>query len=553
MSDSGGGAGLRLLVPVLLAAIVVAAGWPALHAEWVRDDFCLLALARMIGSPFAPFVQDHFHVPGAMFRPLTYATMWLNQRLLGNTYTGHAAVELALHAGVSLALYALVRRGVRPPGLALAVTLLYAIHPTVISASVWYSDRSGHLATLFILLALNLGYRYRDNPRTATLLPVLAAALTAMLSKDHGVVVVVPITLVWLTGLSRTGRPILPGLLWLWVLVPAYFAWRLAVLGTTGSSLTGPEPIWQVMLRGLQVWFAHLPGYMLFWERLSAVQRGALVVAALLLGAALVRALRRAARAPRNDVRRDLLLSGIVLFFVPGLLQAPVAALNAIPLSAQVSAVETAMQARLYYLSFAGLALMLAVLLGTAWEALQATERRWKAALLAGLTGCVVALGSAGWQTVDAYRIRSVAIAGTAHAALRALESRPLPHTHCRIYFLDVWHSDEWGIYASMDSIIKALAPDLDRVGHCLIRSDYPTFFHYLPAGVFAAERMDRLPPAMGPAGPLLPRRVGAAEIVYLAHPSPPSDGELFLSYESGAYRDVSAEVRSGQRAIRFR
>jgi hypothetical protein len=506
----------------------------------------------MVGSPFAPFVQDHFHVPGAMFRPLSYASMWLNQRFLGNGYTSHAAVELGLHVGVSLALYALVHRSVRSPAIALLCTLLFAAHPAVVGAAIWYSDRSGHLAALFMLVALNLGYCYRDNPRMPMLALVVGASFAAMLSKDHGVAIVVPLTLLWLSGMSCARAPMLRAIVWLWALVPAYFAWRHAVLGTAGSTLVGAEPIWQTTLRGLRIWLANLPGYATYWEHLDAARRGVLILAAALVGVALAASVRDVMR----GVQSALLVSGIVLFAVPAMLQAPIAAFNASPLAANMTAVEAAMQARIYYLSLAGLVLTLSVLLGAAWDAQQAVPRR-KTALAAGLAVSAAVVGHAGWCNVEAYRARALEIDGVARAALDVLEHRPLPAANCRIYFLDVWHSEEWGIYASMDSIVKALEPRLDRVAHCLIRSDYPTFFHYLPAGVFAAEGWDRLAPAIGPDGPLRPRRVGDAEIVYLAHPSPPGEEDLrstlFLAWENGRFHDVSAEVRSGERQIRYR
>jgi len=86
---------------LLMTAVVALVSWPGFRADWVRDDFLVLAFSRLLGTPFPLFVQDHFHVPGAIFRPLGYASQWLTQAMFGNGYQAHSAIELALHVGVT--------------------------------------------------------------------------------------------------------------------------------------------------------------------------------------------------------------------------------------------------------------------------------------------------------------------------------------------------------------------------------------------------------------------------------------------------------------------
>lgn len=533
------------LPAALLAAAVAIVYWPGFTADWVRDDFNALAFVRLLDSPWPLFVQDHFHAPAAHFRPLGYAAFWLNAALFGAGFTAQAVVEWALHVGVAIALYRLIRVGVPGRGLALLCALAFAVHPSAIGPALWYSDRFGHLATLFALIAVRAAYDYRAAPRARHLAVVLAALLAALLSKELGLVAALPITLLWWTAIARARAPLWPALLALWGTVLLYFLWRWAVLGTPASGMTGTRPLAAMLGEGMALWLANLPGYLAFWPRLDGIERALLSACALLLAVPLARALRRG-----SGWRADLLLTGLLLALLPGLIQAPIAVFNAMPLSAQVSAVETAMQSRLYYMSLTGGALLLSVLLGPAWAA--AGRWRWLAAPAA--IGLLLILALAARQTAESYRARSLEIGRTARAAVAELARHPLPAHGCRVYFLGIHHAPEWDIFVSMDAIIKALSPDLGKVAHCLVGSDSVTFMHLLPAGVAAAEGTAPYVPTRRASGPAPRRQVGNVEMLYLSPPpvfTPEAwRGTLFLANEDGVFRDVSADVLSGRRLL---
>ena len=108
-SDEVGAGGGRIsgkvspwLFAVLIVAAVSAVSYPNLHGFWGRDDFAQLALARMIGAPWALFVTDHFFVAGSIFRPLGFFSQWLCVKLFGTDYAPNAAFDIALHAAVAL-------------------------------------------------------------------------------------------------------------------------------------------------------------------------------------------------------------------------------------------------------------------------------------------------------------------------------------------------------------------------------------------------------------------------------------------------------------------
>ena len=544
-----------LVVAPVLTAVVAVVYWPGFSADWVRDDLNLVAFSRLLGTPWSLFVQDHFHVPGAHFRPIGYLTLWLNQVLFGNGYLSYSLAEFALHVGCTLALYRLIRLTVVSRFVAVLCTLVFAIHPAVISAALWSSDRSGHLATLFTLIAVRAAFDYRDRLRWQSLTIVLTTSLAAMLSKELGVVVAIPITGLWLGAALWRRVPMWRRLLGLWTVVMIYFLWRWWVLGTVASNTTGAIPLPQILAQGLGVWLGAISGYVFFWARLGPLERWWLICCGALILGTLSYGTWRARTAAWRRCHGDVLWIGVSLAIFPGLLQAPIAALNLIPLNNEVSAVEVAMQARLYYLAVAGLVLTASVVLALIEEQWTQGATRW--ILPAVVANCALFLGLVGWHSVDAYRLRSVEIARIPRAAVAALDDYDLPKRRCLIIYLGIRHAPEWDIYASMDSIVKTVSSNLDRVGHCQIYADYPTYYHFLPAGSAEAEGTQPFEFRQVHGEPLLPRRVGNLEIAYLGAPETLVGADfahaLILAYEDGHFRDVTADVVSGRRSINVR
>ena len=539
---------------VALAVAIVY--WPGLSADWLRDDFLGVAFSRMLGSPWSLFLNDHFHLPGAHFRPLGYAALWLNQALLGNHYIVFSLVEGAIHAGVAVALYRLLRVGLPSSDMALLGALLFAVHPASVSAALWISDRVGHLAALFTLVALRAAVDYRSHYRPIHLVTVLVSVLASMASKEVGLIAVPAVSVLWLLR-GHKGRAGWRAQLLLWSTVAVYFVWRWLVLGTPASSNTADMPLHRLMLDGLGVWLAGFPGYASFWVRLDLTQQILLGLSVTFLAAVLGYQVARSVGGADTKLGPfgPLLAVGLCLVFLPGVLQAPIAFFNAVPLNAEISAVEAAMQARLYYMSLAGIAILVAVFLSILQA--RAPHRLGRVGLRIAM-GCVVAMiANIGWHTVDDYRVRTKAIGTVAHAAVAALARYELPAQGCRVYFLGVRHAPEWGIYVSMDSIVKALSPDLGRVRHCLIHSETPTFVYLLPAGVAKAEGTTPyqiLQRRLG--GALPPRPIGGLEMVYLSRPEPfipdSARDSLFLDWDGVRFVDVTAEVLVGRRKMDF-
>jgi len=548
----------RTLSVSALAGLVAFVYWPGLHGFWGRDDFMQLAYVRLVGSPWPLFVHDHyFPVPGSIFRPLGFASFWLWQALFGTDYTAHAFADMLLHVAVSIALYRVVRVSGLDRVPAVLCTLLFALHPAVLGPALWWSARFDLLAALFSFIALRAALDYLDRQRLSLLLVALTATLAALLSKETAAAIVVAISLVWLHWAwteNANRASALRALAALWLVAIAFFAWRWAVLGTAASGLAGDMPLSAAIGKGVVDWANHLVGYLSFWPRLGGAQRViAALVAISLVVVALAGALSSRRSEPQESRRLDVLICGLCVFALPALLQAPVVALNAMPLRGDVSAVEVAMQSRLYYLSIGGAVIVLSVLIR---HALRSQNAALRVALVCILGTGAFVLAWTSREMASAYAIRSSEPRAIAEAAVAAVDRLELPPTRCHVFLLGVDPPDEWSIYVSMDSIVKALSMKLKRVDRCFIHADYATYFHLMDAAAGPADALPYQPREVR--GRVLPwLEVGNAAVAYLDPPARIDPGDLagmtFLHYENAAFRDVTPEVAAGRVRVDLR
>ena len=532
--------------PALIVAAVVLVLAPGVHGDWGRDDYFQLAFARLVGSPWSLFTHDHFApAPGSVFRPLGYASMWLGVRLFGVDYAAHAWSDITLHATVSVALFTLLRT-LRVAALpSLLATLAFALHPAASGAALWWSARFDLLATLFVLVALVAAVKHRDTGGRTSLIVALLAVLAAMLSKEIGLVGAAAMAALWLqraiVGPAERRRG-LQACAAVAICASIYLAWRASVLGTASSGLTGALPLADAFRAGVGAWLQQAPAYFTFWPRLGIGAR--VVLAALALLAVSTWRMRVRGRGDGAVVS-----SGLALLVLPALLQAPVAALNAHPLDAGESAIEAAMQSRLYYLGIVGAAMLFAAVLDRAWR----THSRIPGSLLAiASAGVLVAFGAAAHRDAREFAERSVRNAAVAHAAIAAIDTTVLPQAPCHVVFMGLEPAPEWGVFVSMDSVVKALDADLARVAPCWFHANYPTWFFLMPAPVDASAASPYQPlHTDGRDVPWL--RVGDAVAAYLEAP-PELDADArarmrYLRWNGTRFEQVDAAVAVRERA----
>ncbi|MGB4860533.1 MAG: glycosyltransferase family 39 protein [Dokdonella sp.] len=533
------------LIALLIVGAILLVGWPAIHGFWVRDDLTQLAYVRLLGTPWPLFTHDHFPVPGSIFRPLGFASLWLSEWVFSHDYAANSIADLVLHGVLVFSLYRLMRVAVRPMT-AFVSCLLFALPPVVLVTVMSWSNRFDLLAVLFTLVTLRALCDWIASKRELHLAVALVTMLAALLSKESGVIAVVGAAL--LIGEAALAHRIvwqraMVGIVAVGLVGIVYVVWRHDMLGSGGNVISGLGSLIETLTRGTALWWRQLGGY------LAAGLSTWIVVFALLVAVvAVIACVIRSDRELRaEELRRPILLAAIAFLFLPGVLQAPIAVLNSIAASADMSAVELGMQARLYYTGCVGLAMLLALLVDSSGR----TPRR---IINVGLFVLAAVAGVATHRIAASHAQRSTAIAKQPVAVVDYVASHPLPAERCRVVILGYQPAPEWATVTPLDSVIKALAPDLDKVSDCLFANEHHTYIHQ-----FAADRVT--PADLLPWRPRVIRdqlvpwlEIGGLVVAYLDPPSEFStfdrDEILFLAIDGDSVTDVSAAVRDGTRVV---
>jgi len=218
--------GKRLYAAVAACALIVYLG--ALWNGFAFDDVPVVArnpLVHHLDGVWRAFTVPYWPITliSSLYRPLPLVTFTLDG-LVGWAAWFHA-VNLAWHAGASVAVAALARRwsGNRA---ALLAGVLFAVHPVHVEAVAMIVGRSDLMAALFALVAVYLAVERQSVGWSAL------AMVAGVLSKENAAVAPGLVVWAWVTGLA----PLPPrrklaafGVCWI-VLAIAYAAARWAVL-----------------------------------------------------------------------------------------------------------------------------------------------------------------------------------------------------------------------------------------------------------------------------------------------------------------------------------
>ncbi len=294
-----------------LAALAVLAHLPDLGGGFLADDFQQLAGvttagAADLGKSLGWFVQP---LPGVdpplppdvdprFWRPLLFASLGADFSVFGARPLGFHAVDVAVHAGVVVALFGLLRRWDR--GLAVAAAALFAAWPGGHEAVPWISARCGPMALLGTIGAL-----WAFEARR----PLVAAALTslALLSKETAMIA--PPLLTVFALLRPTGRvAALRRTAPTWLAFAVYLAFRHRMLGQLGggyavhdASIFSPS-LWPGRLETLRTLLGPLKSFHVG----AAAQGGLAATTALLLAIGLPLSARH-----RPDLRGPMAATGL--------------------------------------------------------------------------------------------------------------------------------------------------------------------------------------------------------------------------------------------------
>jgi hypothetical protein len=531
-----------------LAAVILgtAVFWPALGGYFVLDDFGLLTLVRFQDHPFESLVADH--MPGSVYyRPLGIMLWWLSERVFGADAGGHYALNLGLHVANAVALYALIAMHAERRWHAALAALAYVVHPIGIGTSLWLSDRFDLLAGLFGLLAVRSAMLHVRDIRTTSAVAAGIFLMLALLAKEVGVAAVVAVGATWLMAadtLSARRRFVLTT--GLGILLAGFMLARSVVLADPSADLLlADTSLLQHVAAGIASWWRGWIDYASVWAQLGHAERICLTVGAVLFALfALSGAMTRWSRD-----RLRLLAAGLSLWLIPSLLSAPMTGRLALGISVDTGPILLALDARYFYVSFAGFVLGM-------WSlaAFQRPLRNGGNSYVAILAvALILPLTMMSHRLAAGYRDESLAQYRLVTAAQERIGMTELPSKGCRIFLLD---SGNWMFAWVADEAIKATADDFARVAGCLIQTEHTPWYHVVAADSFDPDKAWPLVVAREDGQALASLRIGRADVLYLNMTSAPEprsfEGAIVLAWNGSSFEDVSDDIVAGRRRPRF-
>jgi len=152
---------IRILATVLL---LIALPWaiyaPARHGPFVFDDRTgVLEVTASHGHEALGQSLKFWGGGRTSYRPLRYASFWMDWRAGGGTSEAFHRTNTLLHCVNGLLMLWLLRRLRVPVGLAAAAALLFCVHPIQTQAVAYISGRKDLLGAVFYLLALHASLR----------------------------------------------------------------------------------------------------------------------------------------------------------------------------------------------------------------------------------------------------------------------------------------------------------------------------------------------------------------------------------------------------------
>ncbi len=254
-------------------AIAVALFGRTLTGGFLSDDLLFGVLGEPRGdgpgfdvdwsAAFADFGQPWLGFEAPLYRPLLTLSFAVDQTLGDGAPLPFHATNVAIHAlvtALAAALAALSCPG-RPTLAAWIGGLTVAVHPVAAEPVAWIAARNSGLEVLFRTGAMCAFALHLRAPTRARLLAAVSCLAAALATKESAVLG--PVSLLALDILAKPRDPIarrVRRLLPFGVLLVAYFAVRLAVLGTIVGDGGGATPTGTGVGRAAEKLFAVLAG-----------------------------------------------------------------------------------------------------------------------------------------------------------------------------------------------------------------------------------------------------------------------------------------------------
>ena len=153
--------GRALVFAVVLAAVTIFAYRPAWHGGFLWDDDAYIINNELLTAPDGwQRIWFSLDSPSQYF-PFTYSTFRLEHALWGLNTTGYHWVNLLLHVGNALLVWAVLAR-LKVPGSWLAAAI-FALHPVQVESVAWITERKNVLMGFFFLLTLLAWIAFADE------------------------------------------------------------------------------------------------------------------------------------------------------------------------------------------------------------------------------------------------------------------------------------------------------------------------------------------------------------------------------------------------------
>ncbi len=228
----------------------------------------------------------------AFFRPVLFASMWLDVQLFGSNPRGHHTSSIVYHMACVLLFYLSLLR-ILPliltktkhkqiAFLAFCSALIFAIHPGCWGAVSWVAARGDILATFLFLLATRALISHREHPSPKKVALLFGFLLLALLAKE-GAIICGPILAFLDYFILRHRGPELKR--WntfkigipLILLVPAYMYFRIWMFGPLANLYAGHVRVinMQILERTIIDFFRsfpHVAGGYFYCDKLRALE-----------------------------------------------------------------------------------------------------------------------------------------------------------------------------------------------------------------------------------------------------------------------------------------
>ena len=218
---------------LLLTALGFAVFNPVIHLPPVDfDDLILISAVKNTTNPLS-FLMGDWGFGNNAYRPLHSISLWVGYQVFGVSSGPNQLLNIILHIGNILLLYALLARASVGWKTAFLIASLSLFSMYTTSPAVWVSDRPTLLVAFFLLILLHHLFGLKDK-QIPNLIIVVAISILGLMSKESSLVIpLVALFSVFRCGASKQKKFLSMGILASVLL--GYGLFRVSVFGNQAA------------------------------------------------------------------------------------------------------------------------------------------------------------------------------------------------------------------------------------------------------------------------------------------------------------------------------